>query len=662
MMKSNWILLSAALFSAELAGHGSEVKLPALFTDHMVLQRDAAEPVWGWARPGDEIQVEFAGQKKSTTADEKGEWMVKLDPLPASAAPRELTVCGRVIHDVLVGDVWLCSGQSNMGMSVREAADAEKEIASAKFDPIRMFSVARNPALEPLSDVKGGWTACAPESVAGFSAVSYFFGREIHRELGVPVGLLHSSYGATRAEAWTRLDALSAAPAWIERAGNEIAQIKSQEEDNRRFAGHREAWEKQWGVSPPPIAEHARGWADPSLETSDWAPVTLPATWGQLGAPSGGVFWVRKEVVLPDSAAGKPIRLTLDWLNEQYDTAFFNGVEVGRASDEAPEFYNTQRGYWMPGNLAKAGRNVIAVRIVAATQTSGVGVSGNPLGLAFSDPGAHDRNGRMKTETLFPPLSDDALRTRPRPNTLPFRDVSAALYNGMIAPLVPFAIKGAIWCQGESNTPRADEYRNLLSVMIADWRAQWKQGSFPFIIQQLVNDGAPAQDPNVPEKWPFLREAQMRVSEALPHCGIATGMDLGSAHTIHPPNKQGVGKRLALVALEKVYGQSVESSGPRFDSMTVEGAAMRVKFTHAAGLSSKDGPPKHFALAGADKRFVWADAKIDGDTVLVSSPEVTQPTAVRYAWANNPGGCNLYNAAGLPSAPFRADATSARQQ
>jgi sialate O-acetylesterase len=310
----------------------------------------------------------------------------------------------------------------------------------------------------------------------------------------------------------------------------------------------------------------------------------------------------------------------------------------------------------------KAGRNVIAVRIVAATQKSGVGVSGNPLGLAFSDVGAHDRTWRMKTETLFPPLSDDALRTRPRPNTLSFRDVSAALYNGMIAPLVPFAIKGAIWYQGESNTPRADEYRDLLSVMIADWRAQWKQGNFPFIIQQLVNNGAPAQDPNQADKWPFLREAQVQVSEALPHCGVATGMDLGSPYTIHPPNKQGVGKRLALVALEKVYGQAVESSGPRFESMTVEGAAMRVKLTHAAGLSSKDGPPKHFALAGADKRFVCAEAKIDGDTVLVSSPEVTQPTAVRYAWANNPGGCNLHNPAGLPAAPFRADTTSAPQQ
>jgi sialate O-acetylesterase len=645
-----FLLTSAALSEAE-------VKLPALFTDHMVLQRDAVLPVWGWAGAGEEISVEFSGQKKLTRADSDGKWQVKLDPLQASTEPRDLKVGERVIHDVLIGDVWLCSGQSNMGVPVREAADSEKEIAAAQNDLIRTFTVAQNPTLEPAPDVQGQWALCSPQSIGGFSAVAYFFGRKLQQELKVPIGLLHSSYGATRVEAWTRLEALSSDPAWIERAEKEIAQIKSQEDDNRKFVVERSAWEKQWGVSPPAMAENARGWADPALDASDWASVTLPAMWAQLGAKSGGVFWLQKEILLPEGLAGKPTRLSLNWVNEQYDTAFFNGVEVGRASEKAPDFYNIQRGYSVPAELVKAGRNVIAVRVVSATQQAGMFTSSNPLGLPFSDPGAHDKQWKFKTEALFPILPPEALKARPKPNNLPFRDVSAGLYNGMISPLLTFGIKGAIWYQGESNVPRAVEYRKVLSNMITDWRAQWKQGDFPFIIQQLVNNGTPVQDPNQPAKWPFLREAQMQVAEALPHCSIATGMDLGSPYTIHPPNKQDVGKRLALVALEKVYAQPIESSGPHFDSMRIEGGKIRVKFTHAKGLTSNDGPPRNFAVAGGDQKFVWANATIEGDTILLSSPGVSEPKAVRYAWADNPSGCNLYNAAGLAAAPFRTDSS-----
>jgi sialate O-acetylesterase len=261
----------------------------------------------------------------------------------------------------------------------------------------------------------------------------------------------------------------------------------------------------------------------------------------------------------------------------------------------------------------------------------------------------------MQTESTFTPLPAEALQSRPKVNNLPFRNVSAALYNGMIAPLIPFAIKGAIWYQGESNAPRYREYRELLSLMIRDWRVQWGQGDFPFILQQLVNNGAPVKEPNQNGGWPFLREAQMEVSNTLPNTGIAVGIELGDPLTIHPANKQDVGKRLALVALEKVYAKPVESSGPRFDSMQIQGGSIRVRFTHARGLTSKSGPPKNFAIAGADKKFAWAEAKIEGDTVVLGSVQVPQPTAVRYAWADNPNGCNVYNAAGLPAAPFRTD-------
>jgi sialate O-acetylesterase len=261
----------------------------------------------------------------------------------------------------------------------------------------------------------------------------------------------------------------------------------------------------------------------------------------------------------------------------------------------------------------------------------------------------------MKTESAFAPLPSDALASRPKPNNIPFREVSSALYNGMIAPLVPFALKGAIWYQGESNVPRAAEYRELLSLMIRDWRAQWGQGDFPFIIQQLVNNDLPVSNPNRRASWPYLREAQTQVADSVPSCGIAVGIELGDAYTIHPKNKQEVGRRLALVSLEKTYGQKIESSGPRFDSMKVEGSAIRVSFTHADGLIANGGPLKNFSIAGADRTFFWADAKVADGTVVVSCPQVPQPVAVRYAWADNPEGCALFNQSGLPAAPFRTD-------
>ena len=402
-------------------------------------------------------------------------------------------------------------------------------------------------------------------------------------------------------------------------------------------------------MEPPPIAEAAHSWADSELKTDDWSSTTNPNQWVQLGAKSGGVFWVRRDVILPESAAGKPFFLGLKWLSEQYDTTFFNGVEVGRASDKAPDFYNQARHYKVPGKLVKAGRNVIVMRIVSATKLR----VGNMLGLPVAEQAAVDNKWLMKTESTFPALPPEALTSRPKPNNIPFRGVSAALYNGMIAPLIPFAFKGAIWYQGESNAARHGEYGQLLSLMIRDWRAQWGR-SFPFIIQQLVNNGEPSKDANQTGSWPYLRQAQEQVAGSVPDCGIASGMELGDALTIHPKNKQEVGRRLALVALGKTYGKKIESSGPRFESMKIEGSAIRVKFTHAKGLQAKGGPLKRFAVAGTDNKFAWADALIHGETVVVSSPQVPQPVAVRYAWADNPDGCNLFNGEGLSAFPFEA--------
>ena len=663
----------------------TELKLASVFTDHMVFQREMPVPVWGWADPNEKVTVEFADQKKTAIADATGKWLVKLDAMPANEKPRVLSVSAfnpkskipnLKCSDVLVGDVWLCSGQSNMGMDVKGSLNAEEEIASANHSSIRLFAVKHNPALAPTNAVSGEWVQCSTQTVGRFSAAAYFFGRELHKELKIPIGLLHSSVGGTPAEAWTRLEALRTLPALAERADKEIAQINAQEDDNKRFVTDRAAWEKKYGVEPPPVAEAARNWADPELKTDDWSLITLPAQWVQLGAKSGGVFWLRRDVNLPESAVGKPFGLSLNWVSEQYDTAFFNGVEVGHANDKAPDFYNLQRRYNVPGKLVKAGRNVIAVRIVSATERAGMWQWGHMLGVPVVNQTALDNQWLMKTESTFAPLPPEALKSRPKPNNIASRSVSSSLYNGMIAPLIPFAFKGTIWYQGESNAGRAGEYRELLSLMIRDWRAQWDMGEFPFMIQQLVNNGPASDDVNARSSWPLLREAQVQVADTLPNCGIAVGIELGSAFTIHPPNKQEVGRRLALVALEKTYGQKIESSGPRYSSMKIEGNSIRITFTHAKGLNAKGGTLKRFAISGSDpaslgasaaakamagqaavtsKKFFWADAKIEGETVVLSSPHVSQPVAVRYAWLDNPEGCNLYNAAGLPASPFRTD-------
>ena len=649
-----YALAVAAVFAA--AGLATaEPKLDALFQDHMILQRDRPAAVWGTAVPGEQVTVRFADQTKQTQAEADGRWQVKLDAMPASAEGRMLTAGTQSRQDVLVGDIWLCSGQSNMAMAVRECDNAEQEIAAANYPGIRYFPVAGAPSPKPLGSVKGGtWTVCSPQSVATYSAAGYYFGRELHRKLNVPIGLVSSCVPATRVEAWTRLGALETLPELGKIAHEQLAQLQAQEGDNQRFRTLRAQWEKKYGVEPPAAnLGQDWGWAEPALDCRSWKKVSFPNTWEQLGFKSGGVFWVRKEVDIPATEAGKSFRLALNAMDEQYDIAYFNGVEIGRAGEQPPCFYQGQRLYQVPAKLVHAGRNVIAVRVVAASEKSRLWPRGALLGIPGS-PASLDNDWLLNQETAFPGLPAQALAERPKPNTIGAAGVSSSLYNGMIAPLMPFAIKGAIWYQGESNAGRPG-YQEALTLMIKDWRAKWGQGDFPFIIQQLVNCNPAATDPNVCGGWPLLREAQSRVAETVPNVGISVAIELGDAFNGHPKNKQEIGRRLALVALEKTYAQPCESNGPRYASLKIEAGSIRVSFTHAQGLYAKGGPLKGFAVAGADKKFAWAEARIEGETVVVSSAGVPHPVAVRYAWADNPEGCNLYNAAGLPAHPFRAE-------
>jgi sialate O-acetylesterase len=473
-----------ALLVATGTGHAEPTLCP-LFSDHMVLQQGTRVPVWGRADPGETVSIRFKGQTKEATADAAGKWTILLDPLPSSAEPANLVVASSIGHrpsaisNVLVGDVWVASGQSNMEFPVEKSLNASNEIAAADLPEIRQFRVLRKVAVTPQETVGGAWQVCNPQTVGKFSAVAFFFAREIHRKQNIPIGIIHCSAGWTPAEAWMSREALRSDP---------------------DFAYILDRWDEV-------TAEAERAKAE------------------------------------------------------------------GRKPRQDPLFLHRASGFW----------------------------------------------------------------------------------NGGIAPLIPYAIRGVIWYQGETNETRGHEYRKLFRALIADWRRAWNRPDLPFLFVQVANVLPPDPEP-VPSEWAELRESQA-LALALPRTGMAVTIDIGEEKDVHPKNKQEVGRRLALIARVLVYGEDLVYSGPIFKGMKNEGSRIRCEFEHVGGglMTPNDAPLRGFAIAGADRRFVNAQAKIKDDAVVVWNDRVPQPVAVRYAWANNPAGCNLYNRANLPASPFRTD-------
>jgi len=498
-----WSLLGVLLLAG---GVFADIRLPAIIGDNMVLQQGKKVAIWGWAEPNEEVtvRVSWRTMEWSVRADKEGKWQFEMTS-PKVGGPYEMTFQGKntvIVKNILVGEVWVGSGQSNMQMTVGGSANSKEEIAAAKYPKIRLFYVKREVADEPKSDCTGSWVECSPETVQGFSAVAYFFGRDLHKELNVPVGLIHTSWGGTPAEAWTRRGEL----------------------------------EKE----------------------ADFAPILKRS----------------------DDAVAKYPQAKAD-----YEKKFEAWKEAAKKAKEAGE----------------------------------------------KEPG------------------------KPRAPRSPLNShTPAALYNAMIAPLIPYGIQGAIWYQGESNAGRAYQYRKLFPAMITNWRTDWGQGDFQFLFVQLANFMAVKDEPGE-SAWAELREAQLQTL-SLPNTGMAVIIDIGEAKNIHPKNKQDVGGRLAAWALGTTYKKRSVYSGPLYKSMKVEGGKAVLSFDHVGGgLVARGGEAlKGFAVAGEDKKFVWADAKIEGNTVVVSSEAVARPAAVRYAWADNPI-CNLYNAKGLPASPFRTD-------
>ncbi len=649
--------LACAVFTTVTTSAHADVRVPAIIGDNMVLQQDMKVRIWGTASPEERVAVSFNSKTVQTTADQRGRWQTLIGPFKAGG-PFVLTVEGTntlTYKNVLVGEVWICSGQSNMEWPLVNAKGGAEAVAQANYPEIHLFTVQHSTEASPLDDVKGRWVVTTPDQVGQFSAVGYFFGRELYQHLKIPIGLIHTSWGGTPAEAWTSHEALASTPELkpiIERYQESLKGLPQRRADYERALAQ---WEEKNIYADPGNKGEALGYTDPGFNTADWKKMNLPQYFETAGVNIDGAVWFRKEIEVPESWASKDLILNLTAIDD-YDTTYFNGTKVGGIGKETPDSYGVPRHYNVPGALVHRGQNVIAVRVFDSGGNGGFAGAGQmslaPAGTNETEAIKLDGAWDYKVELGLEPKRPDwgSRPQAPGPNN---QNSPSVLYNAMIAPLTPYAIRGAVWYQGESNASRAYQYRTLFPLMIRGWRRSWGEGNFPFYYVQLANWQPTKAEPGESD-WAELREAQtMTLHE--PRTGMAVIIDIGDPNDIHPRNKLEVGHRLAVWALAEIYHQKVEPSGPLFDSYSIEGDKVRLRFKHSTGLHTADGgPPKGFALAGADRKFYWANARIDGDTIVVWSQKVAKPVAVRYAWADNPA-VNLYNAANLPASPFRTD-------
>ena len=672
------VIVSAAL------GHRSramaELSVAAVFGDNLVLQQGRPVPVWGRAAPGEEISVAFGGQEAKAKAGRDGKWCGMLAAMKANAQPQEMTIAGGadklVLKNVLLGEVWLCSGQSNMVWPVVHSLNAPQECKAAKFPAIRAFTAygaapaytnptrVREFSLTPQKTCRGAWQICTPKTVLRWSGVGYFFARELHRRLEVPVGIVVSGFGATAIEAWISVPGLKAVPSYRDRAERFEEAARAYQKDREgyeaakarmqlRYLDRRQAWFRKLDAEAPGLQQR---WMDPSLDTSGWDTVSLPVTVNDnpIGTPVASI-WFRKVVSIPEAWVGKELELRLGVI-DGVDESYVNGVRVGRVWFDTPRYWVASRVYTVPPAATTTTRVTVALRLLKLVYQMALFGPADKMQLVLK--GAPEAQPvSLAGEWRLRKAKDLDPSEQPHP---PFRDVPGShyghpgvMYNALIHPLIPYAIRGAIWYQGEANAPFHVDYRELLPGLITAWRREWGQGDFPFGIVQLANYGG--QQTRPVERWGYvnIRDAQAAALR-VPNTFLATAVDIGEGGNIHPRNKQEVGRRLALGALATAYGQKLVHSGPVYRSMTIEGSSIRLQFDSTGGLRSKGDPIVGFVVAGQDRAFYFAKARIEGESVVVWSEKVPAPVAVRYAWACNPV-CNLYNGADLPVFPFRTD-------
>lgn len=619
--------------------------LSPIFGDHMVLQRGKPNTIWGWTTPGQTVTVSAAGKTASGVADPTGKWVVKLSP-PSVGGPYEVEVNGPqsvTLHDVLVGDVWLCTGQSNMEMGLLETSHAKEDIAACTDDRLRFFMVGREVAYTPKSVVSGVWKPTNPTTVVqdgwgGLTGVGYFFAKKLRKELDVPIGLVQDCWGGTTAEAWTSREGLREMHDF-DGTIHELERLRR--EDAPVVATALDVWLANIDEGSRPGAK----FFSPDYHDGPWKETLVPSGFPQDGTPvPEQVGWFRKEIEVPNDPGDAEATLCLGPLVAT-DKTWVNGQIVGFGDG-----IGHVREYPLPKGLLKKGRNVIAVRLVARGEKPGfVGLESN-LRLDIHGAPTISLVGPWKYK-----MTAELSKVEPGPTESSVcPDLATVLYNGMIGPITPLAIRGVIWYQGESNAGRAYQYRTLLPALIADWRNRFGQGDFPFYIVSLANWLNRQEQPG-DDAWAELREAQAITAAMVPNSGLAVTIDVGDPNDVHPKDKRTVGDRLARLALAKEFERKVVYSGPVYKFLEISDDVVHVHFSHAEGGLKGNAPNlEGFQIAGEDRLWRWAEAHIEGDTVVLRTPAVTTPVAVRYAWDMNPR-VSLFNGAGFPAVPFRTD-------
>jgi len=638
-------ILIVLLLSVIIAPAADQPSLPfvsPMFGDNMVLQRGKVNTIWGWSPPGQEVHVEIAGHTAKGVTTAGGRWEVKIEP-PAAGGPYTLKITGPqtvVFHEVLVGDVWLCGGQSNMQLGLPQARDGGDEVKSANHPEIRLYTVSQNVSYSGAAAPRGAWKICSPQTVAeggGFSAVGYFFARRVQEDIHVPIGLIEDCIGGTPAETWT-------SPETLHRLKDFQPQLAELERLKNKGGPEYGSFVMHW-YDDYDAGIKGKTWAAADLDDSAWKAVRVPGGFQELGVGEvTSVCWVRKTITLPAALPAGKATIHLGVI-EKMDTAYINGSWVGASAwVENPRVYQVRDG------ILKPGKNVVTVRVFKTKPEGGFMTKAEDLRLVLGDGTVIPLGGEWKGA-----LSVDARPPHPLP--LGFENwptMPSVLYQGMLAPVAPLAITGAIWYQGEANSERAYQYRTLLPAMIADWRKLFGQGDFPFYVVSL-----PAfmhhRDQPVEDAWAELREAQALTALHTRNSGLAVTIDTGDPDNIHPKDKKVVGERLALCALAEHYGEKIAYQGPTLKSVERLPGALKLHFDHAdGGLVARGDNLGEFSVAGSDHKWRWADARIEGDAIVVSSPMTPNPEAARYAWQAYPK-ATLYNGAGLPAVPFRTD-------
>lgn len=634
------LLIISILFWFFALSVNAQIRLPRLVSDGMVLQRDKPVTLWGWASAGEKVTVKFKSKTFTTQTGSDGKWILKL-PAQKAGGPYEMTFKGTnelTVKNILFGDVWICAGQSNMELTlVRPKQKYATDIAASKNPMIRHYTVPDHYDFNHTKDEiqnGGKWLEADPKNVLEFSAVGYFFAKELYDKYKVPIGLLNIAVGGAPAESWLSEDSLKK----FERQYKIAVTYKDQKvidstlkSDRDRISNwHRMLNEKDEGL--------VGNWKDPLLDDAGWIEMNMPGYWadGSIGFMNGSM-WFRKKIEVPRAMIGALAKIELGAIVDA-DSVFINGVYIGNTSYQYPP-----RRYNIPANVLKEGTNLIVIRVINQSGRGGF-VPDRPYHLSANND-TIDLKGKWK---LRPGAKMEALAGQTFIQWQPL-----GLYNGMLFPVFNYTMKGVIWYQGESNAWYPGEYQAVLKTMINTWRSGWNQGDFPFLIVQLANWMAAKSTPSE-SGWAATRQAQLSTSK-MKNTALAVAVDLGQWNELHPENKKDVGHRLALLARRLAYGEKkLVASGPIYKSMKIDGNKIILSFSETGGgLIAKGGEPlRYFAIAGVDKKYVWANAEIKGDKVIVWSDEIANPVSVRYAWADNPEGTNLYNKEGLPASPF----------